>query len=95
MAQVETFARSKALSARFRNDPAGAVRWAMSASSIEVDLALAADTTLDLIAMKRMSVEAEKAGDRERAMRLQAVAARLNVDLQNTGKRNRVRGWRE
>lgn len=94
MATVETFARSRALSVRFAGDPVAAVKWAMSAAQSDVDLALTADAALDLITVKRSVIEAEKAGEHERAMRLQAAAARIYSEIANTGKRHRVRGWR-
>lgn len=93
-AQAEAFARPRSLSHRFAGDPVAAVKWAMGASRAEVDLALTADAVLDLLTVKRSILEAEKSGEHEKAMRLQAAAARIYVEIQNTGKRHRVRGWR-
>lgn len=94
MVQVEAFARSRALSVRFAGQPTAAVRWAREAAPIDVDLALAADATLDLIAVRRIVIEAEQSGDRERAIRMQAVAARIHATIQDIGRTQRVRGWR-
>lgn len=92
---LENFARTRALSCRFKNNPVAAVKWSMQAKQIDVELALAADIALEIIAVKRLSIEADERGDRERAMQLRSVAARLNIEIQATGKRHRVRGWRQ
>lgn len=95
IAGLENFARSKALSVRFAGQPAAAVRWARDASPTEVDLALTADDVLNLIAVRRLIADASQKGDSKQAMQLEAVAARLFVAINTTGRKHRIRGWRQ
>lgn len=93
LARSRAVARELALSVRFKGRPADAARWALTAPPADVDAALAADDTLELIRARRALRKALKAGDAETVAKLRPVIARLCARIHEIGKRHRVKGW--
>ena len=91
--RAATVARKLALGRRFRGKPDAAACWALVASPVEVDAALAADDTLALVKVRRALAKAYRSADLDAVRQLQPQLGRLCARLTEVAQRHGVRGW--